>query len=82
MSVVIWSSLEEVARLIAGKGATGKWQSEGRRPAAQVRETRTLHGDVRLDMSPESVQRFRDKDMRKISKPTARRVNPYSRDVL
>jgi hypothetical protein len=33
-------------------------------------------------MSPESVQRFRDKDMRKIEKPAARRVNPFSRDVL
>jgi hypothetical protein len=33
-------------------------------------------------MSPESVQRFRDKDMRKIKKPTAWRVNPVSRDVL
>jgi len=33
-------------------------------------------------MSPESVQRFRDKDMRKNQRPTARRVNPSSRDVL
>jgi hypothetical protein len=32
-------------------------------------------------MSPKSVPRFWDKDMRKIKAAAARRVNPVSRDV-
>jgi hypothetical protein len=33
-------------------------------------------------MSPESVKRFRDKDMRKNQEPAAGRVKPFSRDML